>query len=164
MNAKVWTRTLMGLALVGLMACGGAETEEAPEAEAAPEAPAAPAMPEAQVVEGTELANAAAHEGMTVRVNGLQVNSAVGTSAVFVTLPTTRQPTPFLIHFSQPPIPAARGAEDPRSRGPAAAVRRYRPEIQRPAGRIYTHPEARSSLGRRRRHGADRARGLKSSN
>jgi hypothetical protein len=113
MNATRWTRTLqlfMGsLALVGVMACGGGEpAEEEPAAEAAPEAPAAPTMPEATVVEAAQLATgAAALEGQTVRVNGLAVNSQVGTSAVFVNLPTSPAPTPFLIHFSAPPVPAA---------------------------------------------------------
>ena len=107
MNATKWTRTLLGLALVGLMACGGGEPAEEEVVEEAPEAPAAPAMPEATVVEGAALANPAAYNGQTIRVNGLQVNSQVGNSAVFVNLPTSPAPTPFLIHFASPPVPAA---------------------------------------------------------
>jgi hypothetical protein len=106
MNATKWTRTLMGLALVGLMACGGGEPAEEEVVEEAP--PAAPAMPEATVIQATELAtNPQAHEGMTVRVNALMVKSPVGNSAVFVDLPTTPAPTPFLVYFLAPPIPAA---------------------------------------------------------
>jgi len=113
MNSTKWTRTLLGLALVGVMACGGGEPEEDPAAEAAPEAPAAPALPEATVVEGAALGtNPASYEGQTVRVNGLTVKSPVGTSAVFVDLPTTPQPTPFLIHFGAPPVPAGGRAID----------------------------------------------------
>jgi hypothetical protein len=102
-------RSLLGTALVGLMACGGGEpAEEAAVEEAPAEAPAAPAMPEATVIQATELAtNAARHEGSSVRLNGLTVTSAVGTSAVFVELPTSPAPTPFLIFFPAPPVPAA---------------------------------------------------------
>jgi hypothetical protein len=108
MNATKWTRTLLGLALIGVTACGGGEPAEEEVVEEAPAAPAAPAMPEAPVIEATELAsNAAAHQGMPVRLNALMVNSAVGTGAVFVNLPTSPAPTPFLIQFPNPPVPAA---------------------------------------------------------
>jgi hypothetical protein len=106
MNGTIWTRALLVFGLVGVVACGGGEPAEE-GAEEAPAAPAAPTLPEAPVVSATELANPAAHEGMAVRVNGLMVNSAVGTSAVFVNLPTTPAPTPFLVHFGAPPVPAA---------------------------------------------------------
>lgn len=101
MNTTKWTRTLMGFALVGMMACGGGETEEAP-IEEAPEA-AAPAAPAAPELAATELANPAAHEGMTVQVSNLKVAGAVGTSAVWVELPTTPAPTQFLVRTPTPP-------------------------------------------------------------
>jgi hypothetical protein len=106
MNGTKWTRALLVFGLVGVAACGGGEPAEEEVMEEAPQA-AAPTMPEAPVIQASELANASAHEGMTVRVNGLQVSSAVGTSAVFVNLPTSPAPTPFLVHFSAPPVPAA---------------------------------------------------------
>lgn len=110
MNEMNWTRflpkTLFGLVLVTLVACGGGESAEEPMEEA-PAVAAAPSMPEAPVIQATELANPAAHEGMTVRVNGLMVKSAVGTKAIFVDLPTSPAPTPFLIYLPGPPVPAA---------------------------------------------------------
>ena len=106
MNGTKWTRALLVFGLVGLAACGGGEPAEE-VADGAPEASAAPTMPEAPVIAAAELANASAHEGMAVRVNGLLVSSAVGTSAVFVNLPTSPAPTPFLVHFAAPPVPAA---------------------------------------------------------
>src|SRR5687768_14190245 len=103
MNTTKWTRALLSFAVVGLVACGGAETEEE-IVEEAPEAPAAPAMPEATVVQGGTLGtNFPAYEGQTVRLNGLRVTAMVGTSAVFVELPTTPQPTQFLVHSTTPP-------------------------------------------------------------
>ena len=100
MNGSNWTRTLLGFALIGLMACGGGETTEEEIVEEAP-APAAPAMPEAAVLDATELQmNAAAHEGQTVRLNGMNVQSAVGANAVWVELPNKN---PFLVHTMTPP-------------------------------------------------------------
>ena len=101
MNTTKWTRTLLGLALVGVTACGGGETEEEVIEEAPVEAPAAPAMPEAAVLDATELqTNAAAHEGQTVRLNDMHVTSTVGTAGVWVELPNKN---PFLVHTTTPP-------------------------------------------------------------
>lgn len=109
MNGLNWTRTgriaptLLGLAL--LAACGGGEPAE-DMVEEAVEAPAAPAMPDAPVVEGAELGtNTAAFEGQMVRVNGLRVTGPVGSTGVWVELPTTPQPTPLLVRGT--PQPAA---------------------------------------------------------
>ena len=106
MNASKWTRSLLGMALVGLMACGGGEpAEEEVSEEAAPPEATAPAAPSAPALDPTELqTNAAAHEGERVSLSGMNVQSAVGTSAVWVELPNKN---PFLVHFTAPPIPAA---------------------------------------------------------
>jgi hypothetical protein len=106
MNASKWTRSLLGMALVGLMACGGGEpAEEEVSEEAAPPEATAPAAPSAPALDPTELqTNAAAHEGEQVSLSGMNVQSTVGTSAVWVELPNKN---PFLVHFAAPPIPAA---------------------------------------------------------
>jgi hypothetical protein len=105
MNGSKWTRSLLGMALVGLTACGGGEPADEEVVEEAPAEAAAAAMPEAAVLDPTELqTNAAAHEGMTVRLNGMNVQSAVGTNAVWVELPNRN---PFLVHVATPPVPAA---------------------------------------------------------
>jgi len=112
MNVTSWTRvhrlapTLLGLALVGLVGCGGAEPaeEELVEEVPAPEA----TMPEATVVEATQLgAETATYEGQTVRINGVLVSSPLGSGAVWVDLPTDLQPTPFLIRTPTPPAPGS---------------------------------------------------------
>jgi hypothetical protein len=86
--------SMMTTGLIGLTACGAKEDEAPPVEEAAP-APAAPAMPEATVVESMQLqTGAAALAGQTVRVNGLNVQSKLGTKAFWVQLPNKN---PFLI-------------------------------------------------------------------
>jgi hypothetical protein len=87
--------SMMTVGLIGLAACGGGEEAEAPAEEPAAAAPAAPAMPEATVVESMQLQTGAAGlAGQTVRVNGLQVQSPLGTKAFWVALPNKN---PFLI-------------------------------------------------------------------
>ena len=111
MTATTWTRTrrraptLLGLALVGLVGCGGGEPAEEEMVEEAPEAAPAPTMPDAPVLDATELqTNAAAHEGQTVRLNNMMVQSAVGTNAVWVELPNKN---PFLVRTDNPPSAGA---------------------------------------------------------
>ena len=106
MNGNRWTRSLLGMALVGLMACGGGEPAEEEVSEDAPASEAsAPAAASAPALDPTELqTNAAAHEGERVSLSGMNVQSTVGTSAVWVELPNRN---PFLVHFAAPPIPAA---------------------------------------------------------
>jgi hypothetical protein len=100
MNATKWTRALLVFGLVGLAACGGGEPAEEEVVEEAP-APAAPVMPEAPVLDATELqTNAAAHEGMTVRLNGMRVSSTLGTGAAWVELPNKN---PFLVRAATQP-------------------------------------------------------------
>ena len=108
MNGTSWTRarrlapTLLGLALVGLVGCGGGEPAEEELVDETP-SPAA-TMPEATVVEATQLVtNPATHEGQTVRINGVRVSSPLGSGAVWVDLPTGPQPTPFLVRAPTPP-------------------------------------------------------------
>ena len=111
MEKTFWTRgrgfsfSLVGMALVALMACGGGEpAEDEMVEEAAPEALSAPAMPEATVVDPAELGtNPGAHEGGAVRINGVAVTSLLGTSAFWVELPTSPAVTPFLVHSATPP-------------------------------------------------------------
>ena len=109
MNGTSWTRarrlapTLLGLALVGLVGCGGGEPAEEELVEEAPSPPAA-TMPEATVIEATQLVtNQATYEGQTVRINGVRVSSLLGSGAVWVDLPTDLQPTPFLVRTPTPP-------------------------------------------------------------
>jgi len=99
MDTSRWYRASRLLAVsmmtTGLLACGGGDDEAEVPAEAPAAAPAAPAMPEATVVESMQLqTGAAALAGQTVRVNGLNVQSKLGTKAFWVQLPNKN---PFLI-------------------------------------------------------------------
>ena len=87
--------SMMTVGLIGLAACGGGEEAEAPAEEPAAAAPAAPTMPDATVIESMQLQTGAAGlAGQTVRVNGLAVQSLLGTKAFWVALPNKN---PFLI-------------------------------------------------------------------
>ena len=115
MNGTSWTRarrlapTLLGLALVGLVGCGGGEPAEEELVEEAPSLAAT--MPEATVVEATQLVtNPATYEGQTVRINGVRVSSPLGSGAVWVDLPADLQPTPFLVRT--PTLPATGSTVD----------------------------------------------------
>jgi hypothetical protein len=108
MNKTYWMHgrrsasLFLGLALVGLVACGGGEPAVEEVVEEAP--PAAPAMPEATVVDLAEFGtNPGGYEGTPVRLNAVPVTSVLGTNAVWVELPTTPAVTPFLVHTATPP-------------------------------------------------------------
>ena len=92
-TVRTLAATMMTTGVITLAACGE-KAEEAP-AQAAPAAPAAPSLPAATEVQALQLqTGAAALKGQTVRVNGLNVVSKLGTKGFWVTLPNKN---PFLI-------------------------------------------------------------------